>query len=147
MATSTSPTTSSATGRSTWSTSRSSGNSIEAQWEEPRFARFLQRLASFSRLICFDQRGKGLSDPVALSALPMLEQWMDDVPLVLVEDGRPLQDRMSKARVSEDDVLERARELRGLERMDQIKYAVLERSGSITVIPREVGWAIPPAAD
>ncbi|HEX2032156.1 MAG TPA: adenylate/guanylate cyclase domain-containing protein [Actinomycetota bacterium] len=62
-------------------------NSIEAQWEEPRFARFLQRLASFSRLICFDQRGKGLSDPVALTALPTLEQWMEDVRVVMQDVG------------------------------------------------------------
>jgi hypothetical protein len=34
-------------------------NSIEAQWEEPGFERFLRRLASFSRLICFDQRAQG----------------------------------------------------------------------------------------
>ncbi len=58
-------------------------NSIEAQWEEPRFEAFLRRLASFSRLICFDQRGTGLSDPVALSELPTLEEWMDDVRAVM----------------------------------------------------------------
>jgi pimeloyl-ACP methyl ester carboxylesterase len=45
-------------------------NSIEAQWEEPQFESFLNRLSSFSRLICFDQRGTGISDPVALSELP-----------------------------------------------------------------------------
>ncbi|WP_241357632.1 YetF domain-containing protein [Escherichia coli] len=44
---------------------------------------------------------------------------------------------MQKTRVDESDILEAARELRGLERMDQIKYAVLERSGSITIIPKE----------
>jgi class 3 adenylate cyclase len=58
-------------------------NSIEAQWEEPGFERFLRRLASFSRLICFDQRGSGMSDPVALSELPTLEEWMDDVRAVM----------------------------------------------------------------
>lgn len=58
-------------------------HSIEAQWEEPGFERFLRRLASFSRLICFDQRGTGVSDPVALSELPTLEEWMDDVWAVM----------------------------------------------------------------
>jgi pimeloyl-ACP methyl ester carboxylesterase len=58
-------------------------NSIEAQWEEPGFERFLRRLGSFSRLICFDQRGSGMSDPVALSELPTLEEWMDDVRAVM----------------------------------------------------------------
>ncbi len=58
-------------------------NSIEAQWEEPRFAAFLRGLASIGRLICFDQRGTGLSDPVAVDQLPTLEVWMDDVRAVM----------------------------------------------------------------
>ena len=56
-------------------------------WEEPRFARFLRRLASFSRLILFDKRGTGLSDRVPLDALPTLEQRMDDVRAVLDAAG------------------------------------------------------------
>ena len=43
---------------------------IDVMWEEPSIARFLQRLASFSRLICFDKRGTGVSDPLPLAALP-----------------------------------------------------------------------------
>lgn len=66
---------------------------------------------------------------------PKLERLIDNVPLVIVEHGKPLTERMSKSRVDEQDVLEAARELRGLERMDQIKYAVLERTGSISIIP------------
>ena len=54
---------------------------IEAMTEEPSFARFLERLGSFSRLIRFDRRGIGLSDPV--SAPPTLEQWMEDARAVL----------------------------------------------------------------
>ncbi len=50
-------------------------------WEEPRFARFLRRLAAFSRLILFDKRGTGLSDRAV--GLPTLEQRMDDVRAVL----------------------------------------------------------------
>ena len=68
---------------------------------------------------------------------PMLEKLIDDVPLVLVEDGRPIKERLEKARVDEGDILSSARELQGLERMDQIKYAVLERSGGISVIPKQ----------
>jgi pimeloyl-ACP methyl ester carboxylesterase len=56
---------------------------IEHQWEDPAHARFLERLASFSRLITFDKRGTGLSDRVAESALPTLEQRMDDVRAVM----------------------------------------------------------------
>ncbi|QDV34382.1 DUF421 domain-containing protein [Tautonia plasticadhaerens] len=65
-----------------------------------------------------------------------LEMWIDGVPTVLVEDGRPLQDRMDKARVDVDDILEAARRLQGLERLEQVRYAVLERDGKITVIPQ-----------
>lgn len=67
---------------------------------------------------------------------PSLEKWIEGVPLVIVEHGRPLKERMRKARVDETDVLTAARELQGLERMGQIKYAVLERSGGISIIPR-----------
>ena len=52
---------------------------VEAIWEEPTASRFLERLASFSRLILFDKRGTGMSDRVAESALPTLEQRMTDV--------------------------------------------------------------------
>ncbi len=64
-----------------------------------------------------------------------LDRWLDDMPLVLVEDGRPLRDRMTKVRVDDEDILVAGRELQGLERMDQIKYAVLERGGQISIIP------------
>jgi len=56
---------------------------LEIMWEEPSLARFLDRLATIGRLICFDKRGTGLSDPVPLGTPPTLEQWMDDVRTVL----------------------------------------------------------------
>lgn len=58
-------------------------SNLEIMWEDPTTARFLERLASFSRLICFDKRGCGLSDPVALSAVPTYEEWTDDIGTVL----------------------------------------------------------------
>ena len=54
---------------------------LEYYWREPSFARFLERLARVSRLILFDKRGTGLSDPVR--EMPTLEQRMDDVRAVL----------------------------------------------------------------
>jgi pimeloyl-ACP methyl ester carboxylesterase/DNA-binding winged helix-turn-helix (wHTH) protein/class 3 adenylate cyclase len=54
---------------------------LEYFWKEPSFARFLNRLASFSRLILFDKRGTGLSDRVAV--VSTLEQRMDDVRAVM----------------------------------------------------------------
>jgi pimeloyl-ACP methyl ester carboxylesterase len=56
---------------------------LEYFWREPNFARFLMRLASFSRLILFDKRGTGLSDRVPINQLPTLEQRMDDVRAVM----------------------------------------------------------------
>jgi pimeloyl-ACP methyl ester carboxylesterase len=54
---------------------------LELQWESPAMAGFMTRLSSFSRLIVFDKRGTGLSDPVA--EVPTLEQRIDDVRAVL----------------------------------------------------------------
>lgn len=65
-----------------------------------------------------------------------LEKLIDSVPLVILEDGRPLKERMDRARVDEGDILAKARELQGIERLDQIKYAVLETYGGITIIPK-----------
>lgn len=58
-------------------------NHLESQWDDPLIAHFLDRLASFSRLILFDMRGVGLSDPAPLNDLPTLEQWMGDAKAVL----------------------------------------------------------------
>jgi pimeloyl-ACP methyl ester carboxylesterase len=56
---------------------------IELMWEEPSYARFLDRLASFSRLLLIDKRGTGLSDRVVEAELPTLEQRIDDVRAVM----------------------------------------------------------------
>jgi pimeloyl-ACP methyl ester carboxylesterase/DNA-binding winged helix-turn-helix (wHTH) protein/class 3 adenylate cyclase len=56
---------------------------LEYYWKNVEFARFLTRLASFSRLILFDKRGTGLSDSVSLGELPTLEQRMDDMRAVM----------------------------------------------------------------
>ena len=77
----------------------------------------------------------GLS--LAQARFPRFGPWLDDVPLVLVEDGQMLQRRMDKSRISEADILHAARSTQGLERMDQVKYAVLERTGDISIIPKQ----------
>ncbi|MFN8174100.1 MAG: adenylate/guanylate cyclase domain-containing protein [Solirubrobacteraceae bacterium] len=58
---------------------------LEVQWEAPPLARLFERLSSFSRLIIFDKRGSGLSDPV--SEVPTLEQRIDDVRAVMDAAG------------------------------------------------------------
>jgi len=62
-------------------------SNVDAMWEELSIANFLRRLATFSRLLCFDKRGTGVSDPVPLAALPTLEQWSDDVRTVMEAAG------------------------------------------------------------
>jgi pimeloyl-ACP methyl ester carboxylesterase len=62
-------------------------SNVELAWEEPLLARYLNRLARFSRLILFDKRGTGLSDRVPRSELPSLEERMDDVIAVLDAAG------------------------------------------------------------
>ncbi|MBX0332889.1 DUF421 domain-containing protein [Pontibacter sp. HSC-14F20] len=62
---------------------------------------------------------------------------LDGVPVIILDDGKLLHDRLKKVRVDEADILESARELQGLQRLDQIKYAILEKDGKITIIPKK----------
>lgn len=64
-----------------------------------------------------------------------LDRLVNGLPLILVDQGRVLSDRLRRARVDEDDILEAARKVQGLESLDQVKYAVLERGGGISIIP------------
>jgi len=65
------------------------------------------------------------------------EKVLDGAPLLIVERGRLLEDRMHKSRVDQEDVMAAARLHQGLERLAQIKYAVLEVNGEISIIPEE----------
>lgn len=68
---------------------------------------------------------------------PLLAKIADGVPMVIVEDGKPLETRMRLARVSVSDVLQSARESQGLESLEQIRFAILEVSGGISIIPKK----------
>ena len=63
------------------------------------------------------------------------EKISDGAPLIIVDKGVPLKKRMEKTKVDEEDILEAARNLHGLEKMEQVKYAVLEKDGTISIIP------------
>jgi uncharacterized membrane protein YcaP (DUF421 family) len=67
---------------------------------------------------------------------PRIDRLIEGVPMIVVENGRMLEDRMRWARIDKEDILEAARRLQGLERVDQIKYAVVEVSGGITIVPK-----------
>ena len=66
-----------------------------------------------------------------------LEKIAEGVPLIILKDGKVLEKQIKKTRIQEDDILEAGRNLHGLERLDQMKYAVLEIDGTISIIPKE----------
>lgn len=65
-----------------------------------------------------------------------VEKILDGLPVLLIENGKKHSKTMKKERVDESDILAAARELQGLERLDQIKHAVVESSGGITIVPK-----------
>ena len=56
---------------------------LEARWELPGFAHYLDRLGAFARVVSFDKYGIGLSDPIPSRSVPPLEDWADDVRAVM----------------------------------------------------------------
>jgi uncharacterized membrane protein YcaP (DUF421 family) len=68
---------------------------------------------------------------------PRLDRLIEGQPIVILRNGVPLRRRMWVERVDEEDILIAARESHGLERLEQIKRAVLERNGGISIVPRK----------
>jgi uncharacterized membrane protein YcaP (DUF421 family) len=84
----------------------------------------------------------------SLIVLDVVFSWMEgrwpgfgrvvgSLPIVLVEHGRLLEDRAKREGVTLSEILAEGREKHGLERLEQFKYAILERHGGISVIPTE----------
>ena len=67
---------------------------------------------------------------------PRMERMLDGTTVLVIDKGKLQHDRMEKERVDENDILEAARASEGLERLDQIKFAILERTGHITIVPK-----------
>lgn len=75
--------------------------------------------------------------------LSLIKQWwpkadlvMEGAPVVLLDNGDLMTANMRRERVDEADILESARRTFGIERLDQIRYAILEKTGTISIIPR-----------
>ncbi|WP_434458605.1 DUF421 domain-containing protein [Stutzerimonas urumqiensis] len=68
---------------------------------------------------------------------PGFGKYMDGEPMLIVEYGKFLEQRARKSRVDVNDILEAARYTQGLERLDQIKFAILEKDGKISIIPNQ----------
>jgi uncharacterized membrane protein YcaP (DUF421 family) len=93
----------------------------------------------YSLIACFIMVTTLVSIDLIMSLLKsrfnFFDKLSDGAPLIIVDNGKLLKQRMNKSRVDEEDILEAARSVHGLESMDQIRYAVLERDGSISIIP------------
>ena len=68
---------------------------------------------------------------------PWIARHLEGEPMIVVEHGKVLSKRMAKSRINEGDILEAARIAQGIERLDQIKFAILEKNGQISIIPRD----------
>ncbi|WP_312213303.1 YetF domain-containing protein [Pseudescherichia sp.] len=67
--------------------------------------------------------------------LPGVEATIDGTPVILVENGRLLEEKMKKADISYDDIMAFARNGQGIDKLGDIKYAILEQNGHISIIP------------
>lgn len=66
---------------------------------------------------------------------PRIQRMLEGRAVLLVEHGEPLPDALAKMRIDTSDILAAARLSQGLERMDQIRFAVLEKTGGISIVP------------
>lgn len=66
-----------------------------------------------------------------------VSRLIDGEPTILVENGKILHERLRHARLIEADLMEAARSSQGIEKVEEIKFAILERNGKISVIPRD----------
>jgi uncharacterized membrane protein YcaP (DUF421 family) len=80
--------------------------------------------------------GAAISLSLVKQRFPAVDTLLEGMPVIILRDGKLLEDRLARERIDTQDILEAARLLRGLESLDQIKHAVLERDGNITIIPK-----------
>jgi len=71
---------------------------VDVRWEHPPSARARERMASFSRFICFDRRGVGASDRLPDDAIPTWQEWSDDLGVVLDAVGSESAEPQTEAR-------------------------------------------------
>jgi uncharacterized membrane protein YcaP (DUF421 family) len=66
-----------------------------------------------------------------------LDTVLEGTPVLLLDNGKLIERNLKQERIDEADILTAARETQGLERLDQIRYAVLESHGKISIIPAD----------
>jgi uncharacterized membrane protein YcaP (DUF421 family) len=72
-------------------------------------------------------------------SMPRVDRLLEGEPLVVLRHGVPLSQRMNMERIDDEDILSAARETRGIDRLEDIERAVLERNGAISIMPRRRG--------
>jgi len=69
--------------------------------------------------------------------IPLADKFLDGSPVILVENGKVLRWRLTKLHLTTDDILEVARNKQGIEDIGQIKFAIMEKNGDISIIPQQ----------
>lgn len=69
--------------------------------------------------------------------MPPADKVLEGVPMLLVDDGQPIERTMNMERVKTDEIMATAREKYGIDSLEQIQYAVLEADGKISIVRRE----------
>jgi uncharacterized membrane protein YcaP (DUF421 family) len=90
-----------------------------------------------SALLITTLMGTDLLFTLIKEKFPLFGKITEGAPLVIVDNGKCLRKRMDKTKVDEEDIMHAARQMFGLERITDVKYAVLEKDGTITIIPFE----------
>lgn len=87
------------------------------------------------------RRGAGSCSAGRLPRIPVpkVDRLLESVSALLVDDGKLMRHRMARAHIDEEEILTVARQAHGREGIDQVKYAVLEKDGGITIVPRRPG--------
>ena len=70
-------------------------------------------------------------------AWPLADKIIDGRPTLLIVSGKPDEQAMKRSRVGMGEIMVAARSQHGLERLDQVKHAVLESDGNLSIIPRQ----------
>ncbi len=64
-----------------------------------------------------------------------IDRLVEGMPVMVLQHGKPIEEHMQREGINTSEILGAARESQGLERLDQIKYAVVEPNGRITIVP------------
>ena len=87
-------------------------------------------------LLILTMLGMDVAFSCAKQRWPSVEKVIDGVPLLIINRGALCHEAMKKERIDEGDILHAARDRQGLVSIDQIEYAILERTGEITIVPK-----------